>query len=130
VIDFVAANNPPFGIATIHPIYVFGRSLVQETADQLNGTNRLLFLSLTSGAPLDGQFIGDHVDDVAIAHVRALTRSGLGPSARLNSGTSTTINLPRLLKKRYALACFKRTACDDPSPYSLLTSLHGTFCPS
>lgn len=76
VIDFVTANNPPFDIATIHPIYVFGRSLVQETADQLNGTNRLLFHWLTSGAPLDGQFIGVHVDDVAIAHVRALTRSG------------------------------------------------------
>jgi len=76
VIDFVAANNPPFDIATIHPIYVFGHSLVQETAGQLNGTNRLLFLSLMSGTLLDGQFIGVHVDDVAIAHVRALTRSG------------------------------------------------------
>lgn len=36
----------------------------------------MLFLSIMSGTPLDGQFIGVRVDDVAIAHVRALTRSG------------------------------------------------------
>jgi hypothetical protein len=49
---------------------------VSSKRPRINGTNRLLFLSLSSGAPLDGKFIGVHVDDVAIAHVRVLTRSG------------------------------------------------------
>ncbi|KAL2866121.1 flavonol reductase [Aspergillus lucknowensis] len=76
VLDFVATNSPPFDVVTIHPVYVFGRSLVQESADQLSGTNRLLFQTITTDTPFLGQFLGVHVDDVAVAHVNALTRSG------------------------------------------------------
>jgi hypothetical protein len=46
------------------------------TTDQHNGTNGLLFLLLMSGTLLDGKFIGVHVDDVAIAHIRALASCG------------------------------------------------------
>ncbi|KAL6237276.1 hypothetical protein BDW75DRAFT_204691 [Aspergillus navahoensis] len=76
VLDFAATNNAPFDVVTIHPVFVFGRSLIQETADQLGGTNGLLFKSLVSETPLMDRFDGVHVDDVAAAHVKALTTKG------------------------------------------------------
>jgi nucleoside-diphosphate-sugar epimerase len=74
ILDFYDANpNLHFEIATIHPAYVFGRSLVQEIAQDLAGTNKLLFSSLMSEKPAFGRFVGVHVDDVAETHVKALT---------------------------------------------------------
>ncbi|KAL3468915.1 hypothetical protein BJX99DRAFT_96606 [Aspergillus californicus] len=74
VLDFKANEKPSFDIVTIHPVYVFGRSLIQETAAELSGTNGMLFKSLVSDKPLFGHYGGVHVDDVAVAHVNALTR--------------------------------------------------------
>ena len=75
MIDFVATNNPSFDVVTIHPVLVFGRSLIQETAEELSGSNGLLFQTLMSETPFGKQFLGVHVSDVASAHVSALTRS-------------------------------------------------------
>ncbi|KAL2852050.1 hypothetical protein BJY01DRAFT_100379 [Aspergillus pseudoustus] len=73
VLDFQAAQTPAFEIVTIHPVFVFGRSLLQETADELAGTNGLLFQALMTETNTAAHFSGVHVDDVAVAHVRALT---------------------------------------------------------
>jgi nucleoside-diphosphate-sugar epimerase len=73
VLDFQATQNPHFEIITIHPVYVFGRSLIQESAADLAGTNGLLFQALMTETNAFGHFLGVHVDDVAVAHVRALT---------------------------------------------------------
>ncbi|KUM55842.1 hypothetical protein ACN42_g11396 [Penicillium freii] len=75
VIDFVATNKPSFDVVTIHPVLVFGRSLIQETAEGLSGSNGLLFQTLMSETPFGKQFFGVHVSDVASAHVSALARS-------------------------------------------------------
>lgn len=76
MIDFVANKSPSFDVVTIHPVLVFGRSLIQETADELSGSNGMLFQTLMSETPLGKQFLGVHVSDVASAHVSALTKSG------------------------------------------------------
>ncbi|KAJ0418746.1 hypothetical protein BJY00DRAFT_314660 [Aspergillus carlsbadensis] len=89
VLDFQATQNPHFDIITIHPVYVFGRSLIQESAADLAGTNGLLFQALMTETNAFGHFIGVHVDDVAIAHVRALTvkkNEGEGVQAYLLAG--------------------------------------------
>ncbi|KAL2802363.1 flavonol reductase [Aspergillus granulosus] len=73
VLDFQSTHNPSFEIVTIHPVYVFGRSLVQESAEQLAGTNGMLFQALMTETNAFGHYLGVHVDDVAVAHVKALT---------------------------------------------------------
>ncbi|KAL3459548.1 hypothetical protein BJX64DRAFT_291214 [Aspergillus heterothallicus] len=73
ILDFQASQNPSFEIVTIHPVYVFGRSLIQKTAAQLGGTNGMLFQALMTETNAFGHYLGVHVDDVAVAHVRALT---------------------------------------------------------
>ncbi|KAL3443422.1 hypothetical protein BJX65DRAFT_311923 [Aspergillus insuetus] len=73
VLDFQSAQSPHFDIITIHPVYVFGRSLIQESAADLGGTNGLLFQALMTETNAFGHYSGVHIDDVAFAHVRALT---------------------------------------------------------
>ena len=72
----MASKNPSFDVVTIHPVLVFGRSLIQETAEELSGSNGMLFQTLMSETPYGKQFLGVHVSDVASAHVSALTKSG------------------------------------------------------
>jgi nucleoside-diphosphate-sugar epimerase len=69
---FISSTNPSFDTITIHPVFVFGSRLVQETADGLDGSSGNLFQSLFAETPSFGQFLGVHVDDVAEAHVKAL----------------------------------------------------------
>lgn len=74
-LDFFNQKKPSFDIVTLHPVFVYGRSLVQESADQLGGTNGMLFQALFSEKPFAGQYMGVHVEDVAQAHVKALDDS-------------------------------------------------------
>ncbi|CAI7651846.1 unnamed protein product [Penicillium manginii] len=75
VIDFVATNKPYFDVVAIRPVLVFGRSLIQKIAEELSGSNGMLFQTLMSRTPFGKRFLGVHVSDVASAHVSALTRS-------------------------------------------------------
>ncbi|USW48834.1 Putative NAD(P)-binding domain superfamily [Septoria linicola] len=63
-LDFVETKKPQFSVVTLRPVYIFGRNLLQTSADELTGTNG-----------------GVHVDDVAEAHIRALTL----PDAQVSS---------------------------------------------
>lgn len=71
-IDFVHEHRPAFDIITLHPVFVFGPSLVQDTAADLGGTNGMLFQNLVAEKPQMSQYMGVHVLDVADAHVKAL----------------------------------------------------------
>lgn len=71
-LDFVQGNQPRYNIICLHPVFVFGRSLVQTTAEELSGTPGMLWQSLNSEKPTMSQFLGVHIDDVAEAHVKAL----------------------------------------------------------
>jgi nucleoside-diphosphate-sugar epimerase len=68
-------------VVTLHPVYVFGRNLLQKHADEVSGTNKMLFNSFLSDEPLFAPYRGVHVDDVAEAHIRALSL----PSAPVSS---------------------------------------------
>ncbi|KAL5334201.1 flavonol reductase [Aspergillus crustosus] len=80
-IDFVNEQHPHFDVATLHPVFVYGRNRVQEAASELGGTNGMLYQALLTGKLFAGQYRGVHVDDVAAAHVKVLDESikGLQP---------------------------------------------------
>ena len=72
-LDFVESKKPHFSVVTLHPVFVFGRNLLQTSADELSGTNAGLFGGLYSDDPMFKHLQGVHVDDVAEAHIRALS---------------------------------------------------------
>lgn len=69
--DFVKEKNPSYTLITLHPTYVMGHDLTQETAEGLGGINSLLWQSLAMEKPLLGTS-WVHVQDVADAHIKAL----------------------------------------------------------
>jgi nucleoside-diphosphate-sugar epimerase len=71
-LDFIQENRPRWTTICLHPVFVFGRSLVQTTAEELSGTPGMLWQSLNSEKPTMSQFLGVHIDDVAEAHLKAL----------------------------------------------------------
>src|ERR1700712_910846 len=69
--DFLAQNNPQYTLITLHPTFVLGKSLVQETAGDIDGINALFWLSLFSEKPhIPTAWV--HVLDVAEAHIKVL----------------------------------------------------------
>ncbi|KAE8150355.1 hypothetical protein BDV25DRAFT_139921 [Aspergillus avenaceus] len=70
-LDFYQSSQPSFDLVTLHPVFVFGRSLVQDSA-QISGSCGILYGSLFAEKPVSGQFLGVHIDDVVEAHVRVL----------------------------------------------------------
>jgi len=61
-----------FDIITILPAFVFGPNLLQTSAMEITGTNRILWGILTKGLPFPMANGNVHVEDVARAHVLAL----------------------------------------------------------
>ncbi|KAH6612576.1 NAD dependent epimerase/dehydratase [Boeremia exigua] len=68
---WAASNTSSFQIITLHPSFVFGRNLTQTSAAALDGTNAMLWISLTSAKPIIPMAAVD-VRDVAGAHIKAL----------------------------------------------------------
>ncbi|KAJ5888649.1 dihydroflavonal-4-reductase [Penicillium taxi] len=82
--DFLKNNNPQYKLITIHPVFVMGHSLIQDTDKDIGGMNAMLWLSLFSEKPAIGNAWVD-VHDVAEAHIKALT-------ADLKSGTEILLS--------------------------------------
>ncbi|KAL4874581.1 flavonol reductase [Aspergillus karnatakaensis] len=80
-IDFVREQKPAFDVVTLHPVLVYGFNRAQESAEQLGGTNGMLFQAIMTGKPIAGRFLGVHVEDVAAAHVRVLNNKVQGQQA-------------------------------------------------
>lgn len=77
--DFLAKNKPPYNLTTFHPTFVLGDSLIQESAESIDGINGLFWKSLFLEKPLIPAGAWVHVRDIADAHVKALevsTESG------------------------------------------------------
>jgi hypothetical protein len=51
-LDFVETKKPHFSVVTLRPMYIFGRNLLQTSADELSRTNDMLFGSFYSNEPL------------------------------------------------------------------------------
>ena len=69
---FMAKKCPRFSMVSIHPVYIYGRNLLQSSPDQISGTNAALWLSLTGPEQRTsgGTFV--HVRDVAELQIKAL----------------------------------------------------------
>jgi nucleoside-diphosphate-sugar epimerase len=87
-LDFVETEKPHFSVVTLHPVYVFGKNLLQTSADEISGTNEMLFKSLYSEEPSFVPYRGVHIDDVAAAHIRALDIAAAPVSSYLLSAKS------------------------------------------
>lgn len=72
-LDHVEHKKPNNSVVTLHPVFVFGHNILQKTADELGGTNGMLFGSLYSEEPMFADFHGVNILDVANAHVKALS---------------------------------------------------------
>lgn len=76
-LSWYKTSAPQFSVVTLHPSFVFGPNLLQTSPDALDGTNAMLWASLTSSAPMIPMAAVD-VRDVAGAHLRALDAAGDG----------------------------------------------------
>jgi len=85
-LDYVLSQKPQYSVITIHPGFVFGRNILQTSADELAGTNGMLFGSLYAKEPMFAPYRGVHVLDVAEAHIRALDLEDAPVSSFLLSG--------------------------------------------
>jgi nucleoside-diphosphate-sugar epimerase len=72
-LNFISTRNPHFSVITLHPVYVFGRNILQTSPSEISGTDKMLYNSFLSASPLFAPYRGVHVDDVASAHIKALT---------------------------------------------------------
>lgn len=112
-------RRPGYTIITLHPVFVFGRSLIQESADDLDSSPGMLFKSLISEKPLvSGGFRGVHVDDVAEAHVSALrlgdddVAGGLR-SYLLSGEICSWARVGRFVRERFPSVSFRLRAEED-----------------
>ncbi|KAJ4987178.1 NAD dependent epimerase/dehydratase [Stagonosporopsis vannaccii] len=71
-LSWAETNKASFNIITLHPSFVFGRNLTQTSAAAVDGTNAMLWASLTMGPQPMIPASGVDVRDVAAAHIRVL----------------------------------------------------------
>ncbi|TAQ89948.1 hypothetical protein B7494_g1731 [Chlorociboria aeruginascens] len=70
--DFLVKENPHYDLITLHPTFVLGHNLVQESAQGLDGVNGLFWMSLFSEQQPLIPSAWVHVQDVADAHIKLL----------------------------------------------------------
>jgi nucleoside-diphosphate-sugar epimerase len=122
-LEWVSANNPHFVVVTLHPSFVFGRSLSQTSPAGIDGTNAMLWGTLYSETPLIPAVAVD-VRDVARAHVRVLDANLQGKnnevqefliSASEKDGWSWT-NVAKFVKREYPSLGTKLEGLFDAPP--------------
>lgn len=87
---FWETDKPHYSLVSIHPAFVFGHNLVQNSAEEIEaGSNGILWGTVMGGVPLGG-ITGVHIQDVAEAHIKALDPKILDGSKYLLSAPQTT----------------------------------------
>jgi nucleoside-diphosphate-sugar epimerase len=73
--SFVSTHNPRFDIVTIHPSFVCGPNILQSSAADAGGSSGMLFRAIMAGEASAHPSVLTlvHIQDVAMAHVRALS---------------------------------------------------------
>ncbi|KAF7921519.1 uncharacterized protein EAE97_011308 [Botrytis byssoidea] len=114
--EFYRKENPGFVLITIHPSLVYGHSLIQKSAEEIQGsTNGILFGSIMNGAQSDGPLISVYVGDVADAHVKALNPALDSSSSYLVSGQPMTWkDVVDVLQKDYPTVPHKLEPSTNP----------------
>lgn len=112
--DFLR-EKPKFKLITFHPCFVLGDSLIQKSAEDIDGMNALFWESLSACQPLiPSAFV--HVRDVADAHIKALERYqslSSGTEYILSAPTLGWNNVTRIVRDRYP----RIGAALDQGPY-------------
>lgn len=100
--EFRATAKPQYALVTLHPAFVFGRNLVQSSADGVNaGSNSGLWNAIMKADPTRN-IVGVHVQDVAEAHIKALDPKIVDGSKYLLAGPKTTgPEIARIVHKLY-----------------------------
>ena len=85
---FLQKEKPSYTVLTFHPSFVLGEDFAQESPEQMRGMISFFWRSLSLEKPiLASAWV--HVDDVAQAHVNAITKSTPIPS-----GTEFILSAP------------------------------------
>ena len=122
-LDFVETNKPHFSVVTLHPVFVFGRNLLQTSADELSGTNAGLFGGLYSNDPMFKHFQGVHVDDVAEAHIRAFSLADKPVSSFLLAAKDRTWGeVQEFANKKYPEAGFNKSQVEKGNRWIVETA--------
>ncbi|KAJ5471340.1 hypothetical protein N7530_008697 [Penicillium desertorum] len=119
--EFREAEKPHYSLVTIHPAFVFGTNLVQNSSQEVQtGSNGILWGSVMGGVPLGG-IREVHIQYVAEAHVKALDPKIKDGSKYLLSAPQTTWkNGARIALKAYPNVGAKITEEVEEMP-SMLT---------
>ncbi|CAI7620462.1 unnamed protein product [Penicillium palitans] len=88
--EFRATAKPQYALVTLHPAFVYGRNLVQSSADGVNGGSNSGLWDLIMKADPSRNMVGVHVQDVAEAHIKALDPKIVDGSKYLLAGPKTT----------------------------------------
>jgi nucleoside-diphosphate-sugar epimerase len=73
-LDWMKENNPQFSLVTLHPSFVLGHSLIQNSAQDIGGINAMFWGMLKADQPMFPPVFVD-VRDIADAHLKAATVS-------------------------------------------------------
>lgn len=88
--EFRATAKPQYALVTLHPAFVFGRNLVQISADGVNAGSNSGLWDLIMKADPTRSMVGVHIQDVAEAHIKALDPKIVDGSKYLLVGPKTT----------------------------------------
>lgn len=100
--EFRATEKPHYALVTLHPAFVYGRNLVQSSADAVNaGSNGNLWDIIMKADPTKNM-VGVHIQDVAEAHIKALDPKIVDGSKYLLAGPKTTgSEIARIVHRLY-----------------------------
>ncbi|KAJ5365476.1 NAD-dependent epimerase/dehydratase [Penicillium concentricum] len=100
--EFRATAKPQYAVVTLHPAFVYGHNLVQNSADGVKtGSNSGLW-DLIMKADATRNTVGVHVQDVAEAHIKALDPKIADGSKYLLAGPKTTApEIARIVQRLY-----------------------------
>ncbi|KAF4556535.1 NAD dependent epimerase/dehydratase-like protein 6 [Elsinoe fawcettii] len=100
-LNFIEKNKPHYGLVTIHPSFVLGHSLIQETAESIDGINAFLWQTLQAEKPFFPP-MWVHVKDVAEGTLKALDpKIGNGEAFLLSGNQFTWEDVVAYLKEKY-----------------------------
>ncbi|KAK5994180.1 Putative uncharacterized oxidoreductase [Cladobotryum mycophilum] len=112
--DWIGEHKPKFGVVTVHPAFVVGPSLIQRTANEIDGINAWLWNSLRSGQAGFPSVLVD-VRDVAEVTVRAAKSSVPSGTEFIASGPKITwTEIAELVKKEYPAVDVKLSSEGPP----------------
>ncbi|KAJ5086145.1 hypothetical protein N7532_010916 [Penicillium argentinense] len=83
-------TRPHYSLVTLHPSFVYGHNLVQTSAEGVSGSSNGILWKTVMGGVAASNVTGVHIQDVADAHIKALSPKIADGSRYLISGNQTT----------------------------------------